>query len=183
MPVDVKRLIAETLLETLKKKRLEKITVKELVDACGISRQTFYYHFKDVLDVVEWWSQEVNKRLVSASLKAENAHGALAVFLDFAIQHHEVVQSLLESRWRAQMEALMVNTVSAYLKDMLQHVHPNAAIPSADLEAYLDFYSYGITGMIFEHASKGSVNTDALVEQMYCVLFNGGLENILNARP
>lgn len=179
MPVDVKRLIAESLLEMLKKKRLEKITIKELVDVCGISRQTFYYHFKDVLEVVEWWAQEVNKRLVSASLKAEDAHGALSIFLDFVIQYHEVIRSLLESRWRAQMEKLVVNMVSAYLRDMLQHTMPNTAISAADLEAYLHFYSYGITGMILEYGSKGVVNKDALVEQMYTILFRGNMDHLI----
>lgn len=175
MPVDVKRLIAESLLEMLKKKRLEKITIKELVDACGISRQTFYYHFKDVLEVVEWWSQEVNKRLVSASLKAENARGALSIFLDFVIQYHEVIQSLLDSRWRSQMEELMVNTVSTYLRDMLRHTHPNTSISTADLEAYLRFYSYGIAGMVLEYGSKGAANKDILVEQMHALLFHGSM--------
>lgn len=47
MPVDVKQVIAETFAGLLEHKNVEKITVKELVDACHISRQTFYYHFQD----------------------------------------------------------------------------------------------------------------------------------------
>ena len=31
---------------------------EELVALCGISRQTFYYHFEDVLDVVDWWTRQ-----------------------------------------------------------------------------------------------------------------------------
>lgn len=43
MPGDMKAKIADTLNEILKHKELDKITVKELVDACNISRQSFYY--------------------------------------------------------------------------------------------------------------------------------------------
>ena len=49
MPVDMKAKIAETLYELLKHKPLDKITVKELVDTCNISRQSFYYHFQDIM--------------------------------------------------------------------------------------------------------------------------------------
>lgn len=54
MSAEMKRMIAETLHELLRKKPLDKITVKELADCCHISRQTFYYHFQDIMQVVEW---------------------------------------------------------------------------------------------------------------------------------
>ncbi len=58
MPADVKQQITDALLQLLDKKSLEKITVRELAELCGISRQTFYYHFGDVFDVVDWWSRQ-----------------------------------------------------------------------------------------------------------------------------
>lgn len=44
MPVQVKPMIAEAFIRLSKQKNIDKITVKDLVEACGISRQTFYYH-------------------------------------------------------------------------------------------------------------------------------------------
>ncbi len=165
--MDVKRLIAKNLLKLLQKKRLEKITVKELVDVCGISRQAFYYHFQDILDVVEWWAQETNKRLVSASLKAGNARVALTVFLDFVIQFGDMVQNLLKSRWRDRMERLLGNTVFEYLSEMLRQTQSSIPVSPADLEVYLHFCSYGLTGLLLEYASKGNLNRDAMAEQIY----------------
>lgn len=53
MPVDMKNVIAGTFATMAKQKGIDKITVKALIDACGISRQTFYYHFQDIMEVVE----------------------------------------------------------------------------------------------------------------------------------
>lgn len=64
MPGDMKSKIADVLNDMLKHKNLDKITVKELVDACNISRQSFYYHFRDIMDVVEWYQ---NKALSSGA--------------------------------------------------------------------------------------------------------------------
>ena len=47
MAVATKRLLADTLIELLAKRPLDKITVKELVATCHVNRQTFYYHFQD----------------------------------------------------------------------------------------------------------------------------------------
>ena len=84
MPLDVKAAVADALLELIRRKDADKITVKDLVEVCGISRQTFYYHFKDIVDVVEWAAQQGVQRLVRESLNAATPQEALGVFVDFA---------------------------------------------------------------------------------------------------
>lgn len=37
---------------------LDKITVRMLVENCGLNRQTFYYHFQDIYDLLRWMFQE-----------------------------------------------------------------------------------------------------------------------------
>ena len=48
-----KRALEEALKRLLLEKPLSKITIQDLADECGISRMTFYYHFKDIYDLVE----------------------------------------------------------------------------------------------------------------------------------
>lgn len=86
MPLDVKAAVADALLELIRRKDADKITVKDLVEVCGISRQTFYYHFKDIVDVVEWAAQQGVQRLVRESLNAATPQEALGVFVDFAVE-------------------------------------------------------------------------------------------------
>ena len=54
MKEDMKSVIADTFSEMLEKEDIDKITVTRLIAQCHISRQTFYYHFKDIMDVLEW---------------------------------------------------------------------------------------------------------------------------------
>ena len=49
-----KQALANSLKSLLQKKTLNKITIKDIVDDCGVNRQTFYYHFQDVYDLVDW---------------------------------------------------------------------------------------------------------------------------------
>ena len=62
MPVSMKRTIAEAFLTLARQKAVDKITVKDLVKECHISRQTFYYHFQDLLEVLEWTFQQMTQQ-------------------------------------------------------------------------------------------------------------------------
>ena len=47
-----KRALAESLKKLLLEKPLDRITVSDITEDCGVSRMTFYYHFKDVYDQI-----------------------------------------------------------------------------------------------------------------------------------
>ena len=63
MAIATKKLLADGLKELLEKKTLDKITVKELVATCGVNRQTFYYNFQDIYELLEWIFVEEGKRV------------------------------------------------------------------------------------------------------------------------
>lgn len=58
MTRSTKQAIFNTLTELLKTQVLDEITVKDLTEHCGISRQAFYYHFSDIYDVITWAFQQ-----------------------------------------------------------------------------------------------------------------------------
>ncbi|WP_434654795.1 TetR family transcriptional regulator [Thermoanaerobacterium thermosaccharolyticum] len=49
-----KKAMADVLKELMKTKPLNKISVQDIVDKCGLNRQTFYYHFHDIFELLEW---------------------------------------------------------------------------------------------------------------------------------
>lgn len=72
MALATKRLLAEELKALLKKKTLEKITIKELTAGCGVNRQTFYYNFQDIYDLLEWIFEEEGARLQKKTEEMED---------------------------------------------------------------------------------------------------------------
>ena len=79
MPVNMKNIIADTFMKMVRKKGIDKITVKVLIDECGISRQTFYYHFRDIMDVVEWLVKKFVDHMVERSLEIGTPENAVKV--------------------------------------------------------------------------------------------------------
>lgn len=45
--------IAFAFKELLLEKSIDKITINDITEKCGINRQTFYYHFHDIYELIE----------------------------------------------------------------------------------------------------------------------------------
>ena len=54
MAIDMKRVIAEAAMTLLVDKKVKKLTVKDIVEECHITRQSFYYHFEDIPNLLQW---------------------------------------------------------------------------------------------------------------------------------
>lgn len=54
MCYSTKRKIADCVKELMYHKEIRKITIQDIMAATNMSRQSFYYHFKDIYDVLEW---------------------------------------------------------------------------------------------------------------------------------
>lgn len=55
----IKYRLADAMKQCMTKLPLEKITVKEIVEECGTTRQTFYRNFKDKYDLINWYFDKI----------------------------------------------------------------------------------------------------------------------------
>ena len=168
MPLPIKAKVAEAFLELSQRKSVDKITVKDLVEACGISRQTFYYHFQDILDVIEWSAQQFFQEVLKRSLEASSPEAALEVFVSAAVRGRPLLQKLLESQRRMQVENILVQAARSYLKELLRG--QDLQVSYADGEAALSFCAYGLVGLLLENCEKKDLNQSLLARQMYSLL-------------
>ena len=154
MPVNMKDTIAEAFLAMTARKSIDKITVKDLVEACHISRQTFYYHFQDIVEVIEWAGQRVVQRAVSMSLAAENPEDAIRAFFSVAAEHYGLLQKLLNSQKRVQIERMLLQGVRTYLQELGRYQPSGRTLSYADAEIELNFCAWGFTGLLPETPSS-----------------------------
>lgn len=184
MSKDTKRLIADTVAELSKHKPIDKITVKDVVSACHVSRQTFYYHFQDLPDVMEWMIRNSLEELLEESKHTDSPETTLYLFVSMVADHVQgLLPKLLASRNRVQIERLMLQAVRTYLQELIRQRKPDLKIGYSDLQVAIDFYSYGLTGLLLEYGTNDTIDAAQLTGQMYRILNGGILENetILNS--
>lgn len=82
MAIATKQLLADGLKELLKKRTLDKITVKELVQLCKVNRQTFYYNFQDIYELLEWIFIQEGDKLRKETKHIESWQKRLSVMIE-----------------------------------------------------------------------------------------------------
>ena len=171
MPVNVKNLIAETFVRLSDEKNIDKITVKDIVEACGISRQAFYYHFQDLLEVIEWSMEQAFEQLLDRSLQEEDPEIVLNDFITASENAAPFMQKLFRSQKREQVERLMARCVRGYLQELISAKGKLPRIPYEDLDIALTFCTYGIVGLLLECCNKKkAVDRETMARQMYRLL-------------
>ena len=166
MKEDMKSVIADTFSEMLEKEDIDKITVTRLIAQCHISRQTFYYHFKDIMDVLEWTFRRATQELVEKSLNAKDRLKALTAYITFVRQNRTKLKKLLYSRRWVQIEGMLVEAVTVYLSELARNRVPDIELSVDDLEVMLTFYACGMVGVLLQYVDKPNLNEEKLVLQM-----------------
>ena len=167
MAPNTKGMIADTFLELSKHQSVDKITVKNLVDACHISRQTFYYHFQDILDVIEWTAQQSFQELLDHAKDYKTPEEALRALVEASSNKDRFLQKLLHSQKREQIERIVVQTTRAYLREMLSQRPPKQDLSLQEAQILLDFCTYGIVGLLMDYSEKPMADKENLIRQMY----------------
>ena len=171
MPVNVKNLITETFVKLSDEKNIDKITVKDIVEACGISRQAFYYHFRDLLEVIEWSMEQAFEQLLDRSLQEDDPEIVLNDFIAASENAAPFMQKLFRSQKREQVERLMARCVRGYLQELISAKGKLPRIPYEDLDIALNFCTYGFVGLLLECCDKKkTVDRETMARQMYRLL-------------
>lgn len=166
MPIDMKMVISDTFVSMVKEKGIDKITVKALIDACDISRQTFYYHFQDIMEVIEWSLEQATKSTLTQSLQADTPEEALSVLISSAVENRTLILKLLDSQKREQIEKLFVQSARIYLQELIRNKPRKVPLDFADAEVALDFWAFGITGLLFKYCEQDRIDAESLAAQI-----------------
>lgn len=170
MPIDMKSVIAETFVKMVNEKNVDKITVKALINECRISRQTFYYHFQDIMDVLEWAARQAVERLVARSLEAADMRAALRIFITFTVDHYPKIHRLMESQRRGQIETIMIDAVETYQRDLMQYKRPDLSVNYADMDVMLRFNACGLVGILLNYGGNPRLDQEGLALQLEKIL-------------
>ncbi len=92
---NTKQMLIDALITLLEKKPFSKITVSELVNLCNINRKTFYYHFTDVYDLLEW---HLNNEILNSISKFDpfNDLDATITYSIYYMNQHSYLQNSIQ---------------------------------------------------------------------------------------
>ena len=145
-----KQALANSLKSLLQKKTLNKITIKDIVDDCGVNRQTFYYHFQDVYDLVDWIFHHDFERLLKDYSDYTNWHQGCRRILDYMQENRSLVLNVYHSVNRVQLEEHLKSWLKPILSSIVNEVAQSMEISQENREFVTDVYVLMMVGFFME---------------------------------
>ena len=176
-----KEALAKTFAELLEKRSIDKVTVKDIVAACGVNRQTFYYHFRDIYDLMEWALTAGIDKYTGQHLSAgmgwqEQVKG----LFHFFYLHRMVILHGYDATNRMQYERVVVKWVSQMVRGRVDAYPQAADVPEEKKEFISTVYARGCMGFFLEWVEEGMPDERHVRLDDYFTMIDGSLGHALD---
>ncbi|MDU2560861.1 MAG: TetR/AcrR family transcriptional regulator C-terminal domain-containing protein [Streptococcus mitis] len=171
MTTVMKKVLASTLKELMDKKSLSKITINDLTQSCCVSRQTFYNHFHDIYELVEWIYLNEAHITLGENISYENWQDALEALFQYMDDNRNFVLNTYRSVFKENVERLLQREVERFLTDLIFNEINVSGEEAEQVQFSIEFYTYALVGVVLDWISRQMPGTaKELVEKIEQVM-------------
>ncbi len=145
-----KRALEQSLKNLLLKKPLTKITISDITEDCGINRMTFYYHFKDIYDLVEWACLEDAKRALDEKKTYDTWQQGLLQIFEAVQENKPFILNVYRCVHREQVEKYLQPLVDQLMLDVIEEESASMVIREEDKQFIAKIYAYIFIGVMLD---------------------------------
>ena len=173
MSLSTKRAMAEAFKKLLSQRGMDKITVKDIVSDCGISRNTFYYHYQDIYDLLRATLSSVTETVLSENLTTWRE--GLMACTRFALENRRAVSHIYHSANRDQLERCLNQVTGESMEKLIRYLTQGLRVSDEDIGYLTLFYKHAIVGILLEWLENDmKADVEQAISRM-AVLLEGNL--------
>ena len=150
-----KQALEASLKRMMLKKPLDKITIRDITEDCGISRMAFYYHFKDIYDLVEWACMEDASQALQGKKTYDTWQEGLLQIFEAVLENKPFILNAYRCISRDQMESFLFKLTYGLIRGVVDEKSQGTAISEADKAFIADFYKYSFVGIMLDWIKQG----------------------------
>ena len=175
-----KRALEASLKHLLLQKPLNKITINDIAEDCGINRMTFYYHFKDIYDLVEWSCLEDARRALDEKKTYETWQQGFLQIFEAVQENRPFIMNVYRSVSREQVENYLYRITYDLLEGVVEEKAQGMSVRQEDKELIATLYKYLFVGLMLDWI-KGDMKGDpqVMVQKLELVI-HGSVAATLN---
>lgn len=142
-----KQAIKAAFLELLDEKPLNKISVRDIVERCGINRNSFYYHFQDIPTLLGEIILERTNELMAQYPSVDKIEEAFLTVVGYAQKNRRAIMHVYNSVSRDTFESSVMKICAYITEQYLKSAYPDACIAPEDREVLHRFIKCQLFGL------------------------------------
>ncbi|MGG5460504.1 TetR/AcrR family transcriptional regulator C-terminal domain-containing protein [Clostridium sp. B9] len=175
-----KQLFANALKNKIKEKPIDKISVKEISEECRLNRRTFYRHFKDIYDLLEWICISELEDILKDSLDFEHWQVCLYKLLNYFHDNKEISNSIIRLSNRKLLEIFICNFSNTIILKVLNENNKDFNLSEKDEKFLCNFYSISFTGILIQWIENGMQESTEEITKSISKILKGSISRVTN---
>lgn len=175
-----KQIIEDSLKKLMLQKPLDKITIRDLTEDCGISRMTFYYHFKDIYDLVEWSCIADATRALEGKKTYDTWNEGLLQIFEAVYENKPFILNAYRCISRDQIESFLFHLTSDLIMAVVEEKAAGTEVSEENRRFIADFYKYSFVGIMLDWIKQGMKDDYSLIAEKISITVHGSIANSIH---
>ena len=176
----MKAKIADTLVAKLEHKPLGQVTVKEICEELDISRQTFYYYFHDIYEIVEWIFESESDMILRGFSAIDSWQFGYALMMKWMQDHRSLVINCYRSVRRDYVQNFMNRVLLRYI-DNVVHIQANNMDVTEEQKKFIArFFTLAINAISLDWIGEGMCSDPTVMAEQVNILIHGDFQKALS---
>lgn len=155
MPNFTRRAIKESFLKLLSQRPLNQITVKDIVEDCGINRNSFYYHFSDLPALLEEIISEQVTAIMEEHPTIDSVEEGCGTIAEYVTQNKRVIYHIYNSLSRDTYERHLMKMCQYVVSTYLETIPVGPRFSAEDKAVVIRFHRCALFGTVIDWLNDG----------------------------
>ena len=147
MAKQTQKFIMSTFMQLLESESLDKITVRDIVEECEINRNTFYYHYSDIYDLLDDVFRVETEKFMSEDVDENTTFGEeYERAACFVLKYKKAILHIYDSKKRDVLQNYLVTLAFSFISRFVKKEADGYGLPDEDIDYITGFYTHAIVG-------------------------------------
>lgn len=181
MSQTTKRALETSLKKLLLKKPINKITISDITDDCGVDRMTFYYHFTDIYDLARWACMEDAEQAIANNKTYDTWQQGFLNIFNAVLENKPFIVNVYRALDRVQVENYLNTQTQKLLMGVIEEKAQDMVIAEKDMLFIADFFKYAFNGIMLNWIADDMKEDPKYIVDRVSVLISGDITRALNS--
>ncbi len=151
MAKQTQKFIMSTFMQLLENESLDKITVRDIVEECEINRNTFYYHYSDIYDLLDDVFRVEAEKFLEQDVDDNTTFGEeYARAAQFVLKYRKAILHIYDSKKRDVLENYLETLAFSFINRFVKKESEGYVLSDDDVDYITGFYTHAIVGNTIE---------------------------------
>lgn len=177
MKQNAKIAIVNSFKDLLNKHPIDKITVKEVCEQCCVNRQTFYYYFTDIMDILKFIIFEELSADIAQNRTFENWEGGFLATMNYLKKNSKMILHIYHSSYWEEANILFIKFSNNLLNNVVEECanKMNVKLLDKDRIFIVNFYRHVFNGLMLDWLSEGMKEEPEVILKKLLIMITGNI--------